>query len=143
MLGILSFFSVGASYLVGLKVFSGYGIELKKLPSFSSWRPVEEMVWGLILGGVLYFGGKYTGSAIAEMAGFNIGILFLFVYLISGLSVMTYLFGRFNVPGLARILLYLLFAMQITFMMGLGLFDVWVDFRKKVAERDKREKNTG
>ncbi len=143
LLFIFSVVGVGLSYIVGVKVFPNYGIRLMRLPDFSRWRPGEGMVWGLILGGVLYFIGTYTNMRQINIAGLNIGMFFLAVYFVSGLSVISYFLHGYKVPVFARAFLYVLFVMQYPFSAGVGLADVWFDFRKRMDTVKKKKEDTG
>jgi len=146
LLAVFSIIGVGFSYLVGARVFSYYGIRLMQLPKFMLWRPAEDMVWGLILGAILYIVGSYGDrySAI-HAAGLNICIFFLFIYFIAGLSIINYFFFKHKIPFMIRAIGYLMFVLQYPAALILGIVDAWFDFRSKIDSWEKKareEKNT-
>lgn len=96
-----------------------------QMPSF--------LVWLLIASGGLFFINQYTiHLSLFKVASVNLLIAVLFVYFLQGLSIMAFflkrysLLFRFGIYGL----LILFFQMVGLVVVGLGLADMWVDFRK-------------
>lgn len=136
---LFSVIGVGLSYIVGLRVFPSYGIRLMRLPKFSGWRPGAGMVWGLILGGVLYFWGIYSHTQAVNTIGLNIGLFFLVIYFVSGISITSYVLSRYKVPVIIRIIIYILFVIQYPFLTGIGIADVWFDFRRRMEAKEEKK----
>ena len=91
------------------------------------------LVWLLIASGGLFFINQYTiHLPLLKVAAVNLLITVLFVYFVQGLSIMAFflkrysLLFRFGIYGL----LILFFQMVGLFVVGLGLADMWIDFRK-------------
>ena len=60
-------------------------------------------------------------------------IVVLFLYLLQGLSIVQFFFRQKNIPRYLRALFYALIVLYqylLVFVSALGLFDIWVDFRK-------------
>jgi len=141
---ILSILGVGLAYFTAVKVFPRYGVKVNPFPPFSLWRPKEEVVWGLIVGGILYFAGMYGGKEVLRNTGFNIGIFFLSLYFVSGMAIASYFFSRYGIPAFLRAAGYILLVFQYVLVMGVGLIDVWFNFRRRMSglERSKDAGNT-
>jgi uncharacterized protein YybS (DUF2232 family) len=70
---------------------------------------------------------------IVKIIGLNTLIVLLFLYLLQGLSIVQFFFKRKNIPRYLRGLFYALIVLYqylLVFISAIGLFDIWVDFRK-------------
>jgi uncharacterized protein YybS (DUF2232 family) len=74
------------------------------------------------------------------IAGMNLLILCGLIYLFQGLAIVAFFFRRKRVPVFFQWLFYaLLFVplymlVMLVIIIALGLFDMWVDFRKRIGE---------
>ena len=60
-------------------------------------------------------------------------LILLTVYFFQGIAIVSYFFEKKRFPRLLRLLLYSLIAVQqilLLFVIGLGIFDMWLNFRK-------------
>ncbi|MBW2057317.1 MAG: DUF2232 domain-containing protein [Deltaproteobacteria bacterium] len=110
------------------RIDSGQG-RVKMRPEFSSWVCPDRFIWGGILGGFLIM----TKVSLLVTVGINAVILLVAIYLLQGLAIVSFFFKKRNVPVGLRVLGYALIGI-IQFLpvvvAGLGLFDIWIDFRK-------------
>lgn len=98
-------------------------------PEFSNWTCPDRFVWGGILGGFLIM----TKVSTLVTIGINAVILLVAIYFLQGLAVVSFLFKKNNVPLGFRVIGYTMIGIiQFLFFLvaALGLFDIWVDFRK-------------
>lgn len=103
---------------------------------FRLWKAPEHLVWPLILGG---FGLLYADGGLRDIA-INLLTVLLPVYFLQGLAVVTYYFQRRGLPPFMRGLGYLLLVVLNPLPLivtGVGVFDLWADFRKP-----RKAKNT-
>ena len=126
---------VGTSFFVWLNILAGRLLFQKNgmwYPDFgdlSRWKIPDKYVWLVIVSGILILlpvGG-------IKIVGLNILVILFFFYLLQGLSIVNFYFNKKNMPIFIRILGYfLIFAQQFLLLLvvGLGLIDVWADFRK-------------
>lgn len=126
---------VGTSFFVWLNILAGRLLFQKNrmwYPDFgdlSRWKIPDKYVWLVIVSGILILlpvGG-------VKIVGLNILVILFFFYLLQGLSIVNFYFNKKNMPIFFRILGYfLIFAQQFLLLLviGLGLIDVWADFRK-------------
>ncbi|MEW6672527.1 MAG: DUF2232 domain-containing protein [Thermodesulfobacteriota bacterium] len=97
--------------------------------ALNRWRAPEGLVWGVIGSGGLLL----TGVTTLKMLGLNGLIILLTVYFFAGIAVVSFFFDKKRVPSMLRFFLYGLIALQqlfLLFVIGLGLFDTWLNFRK-------------
>jgi uncharacterized protein YybS (DUF2232 family) len=95
----------------------------------SRWMLPDVMVWVLIAS----VGSMLFGPGISQMAGTNLAIILLFLYFLQGLSVVTHILKSKKFPRWAWIIVFILIPLNPMFfglVVGMGLFDIWVDFRK-------------
>jgi uncharacterized protein YybS (DUF2232 family) len=102
------------------------------------WELPETLVWAFIASGVLFL----TGMPWLKGAGLNGLIMLLSLYFIQGLSIVAFLFRRFQLPRFLATLSVILLVFQPFFTLlvaGLGLFDVWFAFRRLSLPRPPRQ----
>jgi uncharacterized protein YybS (DUF2232 family) len=95
----------------------------------SRWMLPDVMVWVLIAS----IGSMLFGPGISQVAGMNLAIILLFLYFLQGLSVVTHIFKTKAFPKWVWIIAFILIPLNPMFfglVVGMGLFDIWVDFRK-------------
>jgi uncharacterized protein YybS (DUF2232 family) len=126
---------VSASFVVWLNVLSAREIFQRTgmwCPDFgdlSRWKAPEGLIWLLIAAGGLLL----IPVSLVRIISLNLVIVCMFPYLLHGLSIISYLFKTKNVHRSFRMLCYfLIFAQQylILLLVAVGVFDLWVDFRK-------------
>jgi len=130
-------FLVGTGLIIWLNIlaarfpFQRYGLHYPDFGDLTCWKAPEKMVWLLIgTGGMLFI-----PLVVVKYAGMNLLIICLFVYLCAGLSIIGYFFKIKRVTIFFKILFYVLILIQqylLLFVMVLGLFDLWADFRKLI-----------
>jgi uncharacterized protein YybS (DUF2232 family) len=103
-----------------------------KYPDFvplHHWRVPEYLVWAVIVSGFALF----LASGAVKSIAWNVLIVLMAVYLLQGVSILSFFFNKFRFPLWARVGVSLLIVVQQVFLAVLtlaGLFDQWVDFRK-------------
>ena len=100
------------------------------LQTLREWKTPEPLVWALIACGFALF--VPAPSFVATIA-VNLLLVLGACYFAQGLAVIAYFFNKNNVPRFLRGLTYVLIIFQQIFtllVVGLGLFDLWGDFRR-------------
>jgi len=100
------------------------------LGTLREWKGPEFLVWGLIGCGFTMF---ITGLDWPRAVAANLLLVIGSCYFAQGLAVIAFFFHKNNVPRFLRGLTYLLIIFQQIFtllVVGLGLFDLWGDFRR-------------
>ncbi len=126
---IASFFVVWINVLLGRNSLRKADFFLPQLNELSRWKAPEFIIWIFIAtGGLLLF-----SAAEIRLFSMNVFILACFLYLLQGLAIVSFLFQNKNVPLFFRYLFYFLIVLQQFLMIPIvlvGLFDIWVDFRR-------------
>jgi uncharacterized protein YybS (DUF2232 family) len=125
-------FVVWANLLVGRLLFRINGIAFPDFGDLAAWKSPEKLVWILIAAGIMLL------LPIEDVAivGMNLLILCSLIYLFQGLAIVAFFFRHKRVPLFFQWLIYALFAVQLYLLIiviALGLFDIWVDFRKRIG----------
>jgi uncharacterized protein YybS (DUF2232 family) len=95
------------------------------------WKAPEPLVWCFILSGLSLF--LPAGWEAWKISALNLFLVSVIFYFFQGLAIVAYYFHHKNVPHFLRSLAYvLIFFEQIftVFVVALGLFDLWGDFRR-------------
>lgn len=98
-------------------------------PEFSIWICPDRFIWGGILAGFLIM----TRISPLVTIGINTVILLVAVYFLQGLAIVSFFFKKKKAPLGFRVMGYALIGI-IQFLpllvAAMGLFDIWIDFRK-------------
>jgi hypothetical protein len=104
-------------------------------PSFARWRPPELLIWGLIASGFAVAFGTGPFQNVAT----NLLIILLPLYFLQGLAVVEHFLARRGLSPLLRGVSYL-FLLVVNplpvIVTGVGIFDLWADFRKPRPSKD-------
>lgn len=118
--------TVGLVFLLSVLARGRYAVPGQ---AFADWKVPEQLVWVLILAGFLvaFVNGFFGAFAL------NVLVILLPVYFLQGLAVIDYFFRRKAFSPIFRTLGYLLVTLVNPLPMvvtGLGIFDLWANFRK-------------
>ncbi|MCD4678137.1 MAG: YybS family protein [Desulfobacula sp.] len=105
------------------------GIIIKSIENLNQWKAPDYLVFGVIALSVLIFLPIYGLKLLAV----NCLIVLMFVYFFQGIAVVSFFFQKKSTPFALRFFFYTLIAVQPFFMfpvIGFGLFDTWINFRK-------------
>ncbi len=98
-------------------------------PSFRLWKAPENLVWLLIAAGA----AQLLSGGVLKQTGLNVLLVIMPVYFLQGLAIVHYYFRKRNVSPLFSSLSYLMITVLNPLPLvvtGVGVFDLWVDFRK-------------
>lgn len=122
-------FIVWLNILAGKLIFQRRGLWYPDFGNLACWKVADWMIWFLILSGGLFL----VAAGMIKIVALNLLIVFLFIYMFQGLAIISFFFKKKNVPEFIRIICYfLIFGQQFLLLLvvGLGLFDIWLNFRK-------------
>jgi uncharacterized protein YybS (DUF2232 family) len=130
----LVFVSLGlivlANVLLLCRRFPDRRAQWLSVANLREWNGPERLVWGLIACG---FALLIPGLEELRPWAANILLVIATFYFAQGLSIIAYFFHKNNVPRFLRAVTYVLIAFEQIFtvlVVGLGLFDLWGDFRR-------------
>lgn len=118
--------TLGLVLLLALLARGRYALPGK---SFPQWKAPEQLVWVLILSGFIV---AFADGMLATV-GLNVLVILLPVYFLQGLAVIDCFFRRKAFSPVIRTIGYLLVTLVNPLPMlvtGIGVFDMWADFRK-------------
>ena len=98
--------------------------------NLKEWKAPEWIVWVLIGAGFALF---VPGLSFVSSIAANVLLVLGACYFFQGLAIVSFFFHKNNVPRFVRGVVYLFIIFQQVFtllVVGLGLFDLWVDFRR-------------
>jgi uncharacterized protein YybS (DUF2232 family) len=122
------------NYLVARKFLQRMKYEIPEMPMFRDWHFPWQIVWGVILGLVFLLSGNFFNYGILTLVGQNILYIYYPVLLVSGVSLLVYLWKNNFLSSFMRIIIIMsvfLFGSFIFMMLILvGLFDPLFDYRR-------------
>jgi hypothetical protein len=131
MVVILSVFIIWANLLLGKSYLGRAGIIYTRFVALARWKAPDFIIWIFITSGALLF----IPQKDINFLTLNIFLVVCFIYLLQGLAIVSFFFQSKNVPAFFRYFFYFLIAVQqilVIPMIAIGLFDIWVDFRKLI-----------
>jgi uncharacterized protein YybS (DUF2232 family) len=93
------------------------------------WKAPEILVWGVIGCGLALF----IPIAAVKVIALNGLLILMTVYFFQGIAIVSFYFEKKQFPRVIRFFLYALIALQqliLLAVIGLGFFDMWVNFRR-------------
>lgn len=134
-----TFFVSWTNLLVAKPILKSRGIFYPSFGSLKLWKAPEFLVWGIIgCGLLLLLPGKTS-----KLFGLNGLLIMLTIYFFQGIAIVSFYFEKKRFSRMLRVFLYSLIALQqvvLIVIIGLGLFDMWLNFRKLEPSQDKPEK---
>ncbi len=97
--------------------------------AWSQWKAPDFLVWIAIASGLVLL----LPFDLVKTVGVNALMVTGVIYLLQGLAITSFYFERWKLPRLFRAFLYGVILVQQFFTFGamlMGLFDMWVDFRR-------------
>lgn len=127
-------FVAWTNLLAAKQMFRKKGILYPDFGQLSQWQAPEKIIWGLIASGVAILIPE-TGI---RMIGINGLLIMLTIYFFQGISIVAFYFDKKKFPKPIRIILYGLIGIQQLALIAviiLGIFDMWINFRKSGVEK--------
>jgi uncharacterized protein YybS (DUF2232 family) len=116
-------------------VLTGRALPYPDFGPLNHWRAPERVVWLLIGSGL----AMLLPSKGVKLIGVNGLLIVLTIYFFQGIAIVSFFFEKKQMPRFFRIMLYTLIALQQIFLLvviGLGVFDLWLNFRKIGTKQD-------
>jgi uncharacterized protein YybS (DUF2232 family) len=104
-------------------------------PAFRNWSVAPWLIWVLIAGG---FGVSF-GTGIMKISALNMLVVLLPIYFVQGLAIVAFFFWKKKIGPWLRTLGYVLILTinpLPVVVTGLGVFDLWIDFRKPRIKKE-------
>jgi len=115
--------------LLSKSIFKNWNLFYPDFGSLKLWKAPELLVWIIIGCGILLLFSNKT----FKILGLNGLLILITVYFFQGIAIVSFYFEKKKLPRLLRFFLYGLIALQqivLLVVIGLGFFDMWLNFRK-------------
>lgn len=133
------FFVSWTSLLLAKPIFQSRELFYPAFGSLKLWKAPESLVWFIIGCGLLLL----LPNRALKIFGLNGLLILMPIYFFQGIAIVSFYFEKKKFPRILRIFLYSLIALQqvlLLVVIGLGLFDMWLNFRKLESSPAKPEK---
>ncbi len=118
-------------------VFKKKELDFPDFGDLKRWKVPEPLIWCLIGSAIMLF---FPVNAL-KIAGMNCLIILMTVYFFGGIAIISFFFEKKKLPMLLRFFLYSIIALQkiaLLVVVGLGIFDMWFNFRKLEITKDEK-----
>ena len=125
--------------LLSKSIFKSWNLFYPDFGSLKRWKAPELLVWIMIGCGIFLILPNKTFKII----GLNGLLILMTIYFFQGIAIVSFYFEKKKLPRLLRFFLYSLLALQqivLLVVIGLGFFDMWLNFRKLEHSPGKKEK---
>ena len=98
-------------------------------PRYRAWQLPDRLVWLVIISAII----ALVPARPLQITGINILIFTSIIYCFQGLAVFSFFLHKWKIPLFLRSFLYVMIVFQsfgTVILLGTGLADVWLDFRK-------------
>lgn len=115
--------------LLGRSLLEARGLPGPDYGPLNRWKSPEILVWAVIGCGA----AMLLPSRFLKILGVNGLLVLMTVYFFQGIAIVSYFFEKKAFPRLLRVVLYTLIAVQQVLaiaVIGIGFFDMWLNFRK-------------
>ena len=99
------------------------------------WKAPDYLVW-VVIGCAL---ALFLPIPVIKIIGLNGLLILMTVYFFQGIAIVSYYFKKKRFPKILRVFLYTLMALQqliLLAVIGLGFFDLWINFRRLGKQAD-------
>lgn len=124
-----TFFVSWTSLLVSKPLLLNRDLFYPAFGSLNLWKAPESLVWTIIGCGLLLL----LPSKAFKIIGLNGILILMTIYFFQGIAIVSFYFEKKRFPRILRFILYSLIALQqiiLLVVIGLGFFDMWLNFRK-------------
>ncbi len=120
------------NYYITANVLKRFNVNNIELPQFSNFRLPRNIVLGFVIVFILSYLTRYIKGIYHVNLLTNVTLLFVFMFFIQGMSVISYLIKKTKIPGAVRIsllVLILFISPLLTVISFVGLIDAIVNIR--------------
>jgi len=120
---------VWANILLAKPILESRSLFYPDFGPLNLWKAPDFLVWAAIGCGLALF----LPSTTIKMISVNGLLILMIVYFFQGIAIVSYYFEKKKFPRIIKIVLYSLIALQQVILLaviGLGFFDLWVNFRR-------------
>lgn len=132
-----SLMNAAAVWFTSKWIFPKLQMNLPQFPPFAQWKFPSIFLYVAAFGAIgMYWGFTRGWTQIYEIA-VNLTIAAMLVGLVQGLSLLSFVFDKYNVSKFLRRLIYVLILLNMFFAQLVavtGLIDMLFDYRKKLAD---------
>jgi len=121
--------------LLSKPIFNNWNLIYPDFGALKLWKSPELLVWIIIGCGILLIFPNNT----LKILGLNGLLILMTIYFFHGIAIVSFYFEKKRLPRLLRFFLYSLIALQqiiLLVVIGLGFFDMWLNFRKLEANKN-------
>jgi len=129
LVSVSTLFVTWISILLARPVLTSRSLFYPDFGPLKLWKAPEYLVWAVIGCGLSLF----LPPTALKIIGLNGLLILLAVYFFQGIAIVSFYFDKKRLPRFVRVFLYTLIGLQqliLLAVIGLGFFDLWINFRR-------------
>jgi len=129
LVSVSTLFVTWISILLARPVLTSRSLFYPDFGPLKLWKAPEYLVWAVIGCGLSLF----LPPTALKIIGLNGLLILLTVYFFQGIAIVSFYFDKKRLPRFVRVFLYTLIGLQqliLLAVIGLGFFDLWINFRR-------------
>jgi uncharacterized protein YybS (DUF2232 family) len=129
LVSVSTLFVTWISILLARPVLTSRSLFYPDFGPLKLWKAPEYLVWAVIGCGLSLF----LPPTVLKIIGLNGLLILLTVYFFQGIAIVSFYFDKKRLPRFVRVFLYTLIGLQqliLLAVIGLGFFDLWINFRR-------------
>ncbi len=141
------FVNLSIAWYVGSVLVNQSHGKAGRLTILKKFKLPEFFIWPLIAAWSLVLLSHLAKLPFVYSLFLNVGLIFLFLYGIQGLSIIQHLLAKYNISGRWKILLLLVMFMVLFFppiaiaifiiVPGVGVSEIWIKYRSRGKEKEE------
>lgn len=134
MIATMVVFIAWVNVILAVPLLKKNHLRAPEFGSLDQWKAPDRLVWVLIFGTA----GLLLDIKPLFLMSMNVLCLVLMVYFLQGISIVSFFVKKTRIPPALRYMLYWLVFFQFPvnlLIAGIGLFDMWVDFRNRFTKK--------
>lgn len=139
LLGCTFLFNIWFTMAIGNRLLY-FHYKSSPWPEIRQWQLPDRFIWFLIVAVTL----AMLPVGTTRILGFNLVIVAAVIYSLQGFSILLSFFDKWKLPLMFRVVVFIILLMQSPLLalslIGLGVSDIWVDYRKiRISAEDITE----
>lgn len=136
---ILAAMSMAAlNYVFAALILKKFQFDIRPLPLFREWHFPWWIMWGIAVVLAAYLMGKQLGGENYFLIAQNILYIYLPIFMVSGVSIITYFFHMWKlsngIRGIIWVIAVLFMSFSLPFIILMGAIDTVLDYRKHLQK---------
>ncbi|MBF0099838.1 MAG: YybS family protein [Desulfobacterales bacterium] len=116
--------------IMAIPLLKKWNLMLTHLGLSNQWKAPDNLVWGVIVSGIVLL---VIPNVSIKLFFLNVLIILMTLFFFQGMAIVSFILNKYKLPNSIKAFCYTIIAIQqwmLFMVIGIGLFDIWFNFRK-------------